>query len=47
MMKFNENIRKFDENLRKFDEKNVKKMKKPLKIGSVQSDLDQTLSNFS
>ena len=46
MMKFNENLRKFNENLRKFDENIKKKTKKPLKIGSVQPDLDQTLSKF-
>ena len=46
MMKFNENLRKFNENLRKFDEQILKKTKKPFKIGSAQSDLDQTLSIF-
>ena len=46
-MKFNESLRKFKENLRKCDENIFKKTKKQLKIGLVQSDLDQTLSNFS
>ena len=45
MMKCNENVTKFSEKKMKFDEN--KKTKKHIKIGSVQSDLDQTLSNFS
>ena len=45
MMKFNENVTTFNENVMKCDEQIYKK--KNLKIGSVQSDLDQTLSNFS
>ena len=44
-MKINQNLMKFNENQSTFNKqyKKILKTKNPLKIGSVQSDLDQTL----